>query len=53
LRIILFKLTQPLTVSFSVKKKGEKPYRKPIPPLRNPYRHLKPENSLDYCPGNL
>jgi hypothetical protein len=41
-----FKLTQPLTDS--VKDKGGKPDRPPNPlpyGLRNPYRHLKSENS--------
>jgi hypothetical protein len=45
-----FKLTQQLTVS--VKKKGEKPDRKPYPlpyGFRNPYRNLKSENSQDYA----
>ncbi len=48
-----FKLTQPLTVSTTVKEKGGKPDRKPYPlpyGLRNPYRNLKSENSQDYSP---
>jgi hypothetical protein len=45
-----FKLTEHLTVSFSVKEKGGKSDRKPYPlpyGLRNPYRNLKSENSQD------
>jgi hypothetical protein len=57
LRFLFFKLTQPLTVSrilllYTVKEKGGKPDRKPNPlpyGLRNPYRNLKSENSVDYA----
>ncbi len=52
---------QPLTVStvqllYTVKEKGEKPYRKPNPlpyGLRNPYRNLKSEKTLKIMPRNL
>jgi hypothetical protein len=48
---------QPLTVStvqllYTVKEKGGKPDKNPpslFYGLRNPYRNLKPENSLEYA----
>ncbi len=50
-----FKLTQPLRLSYctvyTVNEKRGKPNRKPYPlpyGLRNPYKNLKSENSLDY-----
>ncbi len=44
-----------IATSVSVKKKGGKTDRKPYPlpyGLRNPYRNLNSENSLDYAPTN-